>query len=787
MRILFRKLLRDLRESKGQFIATLIVVVIGVMFYTGINATFRNLSGASEKYYKEYRFADLFVSVIRAPESIADKLEQLPGVKMASGRLVQDVKITISGENAVIRLITLPDEKTEIVNDIVIKAGRYFSLNESNQCLVEEDFFKAHGLTAGDNITAVINGAEVRLRITGSAKSPEYVYPVKDGSELIPDNRKFGIVYVKNSFGQAILDMNGSVNDISILLNDSADIKKVRDDVEKLLDNYGITALTEREDQISNRMLSEEMNGLKSTAGAFPVVFFIVAAAIIYIMMGRIVENQRIQIGVLKAFGFKDTQVLAHYLSFSLVIGITGSIIGTVMGMFLGKSFTQLENMYFNLPPADMKVYPELAVPASLLTIFFCLLAGYNACKLVFRIMPGEAMRPKAPVAGRRILLEKVKLLWAKFSYSWKITLRNLFRNKKRAALTSVGVFFSAALLVIGFGSMDSFNYLIAQQYSTVQNYDIKVNFTRFISYEELNYIRSLPYVTKLEPVIETGVEIRNGWKKKNIGFVALESGAELYRVTDKNGNAVNIPSSGIMIPEKLADTLGVVKFDRVVLKPFYPDMKKKEVAVKGLVTQYLGLSAYSSMEAVRQVFGESGMANSAVLKLQATVHEKEVIDKLKELPVSGSIQSKSDAMNNLMKNMAAMKSSMGVMILLAGVLSMAVVYNIATINIFERQRELATLKVLGFRDREVQKLVFNENFIITFIGIALGLPCGGWLGKYMMTAFETDAYTIPFYVLNRTYAIAAVLTIIFTFAANLIVVRKIKRIKMVEVLKSNE
>ena len=273
MDILNRKLLRDLWQSKGQFLSVLVIVMIGVMFYTGINAAFYNLSGASEKYYREYRLADLWAGFYRAPENVEDKIESLPFVKMAAGRIVQDVKIDMDGQNAAIRLITLPDQKKDIVNDIIITSGRYFSNAESNQCLVEEGFYKAYNLKPGDYIFPVVGGKEVKLNVVGSVKSPEYVYPLREG-ELVPDNKKFGIVYIKKSFGQAILGFSGSINDLSLIFSEGTDLDQAKEDVKKFLKEFNVTEAIDRDSQISTKMLSEEMKGLKSTGGSFPIVFF---------------------------------------------------------------------------------------------------------------------------------------------------------------------------------------------------------------------------------------------------------------------------------------------------------------------------------------------------------------------------------------------------------------------------------------------------------------------------------------------------------------------------------
>lgn len=787
MGILNRKLIRDLWQAKGQFISVLVVVIIGVMFYSGINSGFRNMSGASERYYKEYRFGDLWAHFYRAPENIEKKAEALPFVKMATGRVVQDVNIGISGENAVIRLITVPDVKKDIVNDIVIQSGNYFSDGDNNQCLVDAGFFKAHGFKEGNYIYPIINGNEVRLKISGSVINPEYVYAVKDSSELIGDNRKFGIVYIKKSFGQAILGYEGSINDLSLTVKEGTDMEKAKDDVRKLSSEFGVTGIMDRGTQLSSKMVSEKMKGYQSMGTTFPIIFFIVAAVIIYITMGRMVENQRTQIGVLKAFGFGNLQILMHYLSFSVFIAVVGSVIGSILGAYLGKGFTELINAYFNFPSAEIRIYPDLVLPASLLTLFFCLLAGYNSCKRVFRIMPSEAMRPRAPLKGKKILIERVEALWRNLNYSWKMILRNVFRYKRRALLSSIGVIFAAAITIFALGEKSSIDYLIEQQYTNIQNYDIKVSFTRLMNMEELNQIKSVAHIEKLEPVLETGVEISNGWRKKDVGFTALTSNPEMYKVIDSEGTPVKLPDSGILIPEKLAKALDVKPGDTVYIKSFLPGKEKKEIKVRGIIAQYLGTSSYGGMDNVNYLLTEGAVANSAVIRLDNAGAERQVVDALKEMSAVSSVQSKSDALNNLVKNMAPTMSVIGVMIFLASVLSIAVIYNIATINIFERQRELATLKVLGFRDNEVRNLIFNENYMITLFGLMIGLPFGNWLGSSMMASYETDAYTFPFISGAETYILAAILTLGFTVLANLTLVKKIKKIDMVEVLKSNE
>jgi len=787
MNILFRNLFRDIKKSKGQFISILIIVILGVSFYTSLNSVFKNLSNSSTSYYNQYRLADIWVDLYNAPTSIEKKVKNLPNVKMVTGRIINDASINITEENATLRFITLPDTKKDIVNDIVIKSGRYFSEDDSNQCVVDEDFFKANDLKLGEYIYPIINGNKVKLKVIGTAKSPEFVYTVKDSSQMIGDNKKFGIIYIKQSFGEAIFDFKGAINSLSIQVFNNNDIEDTKDNIKKALKNYGAKSVIDRDQQTSCSIISEEIKQLKSMGGTFPVIFFMVASVIIYIMMGRMVENQRVQIGVLKALGFTNVQVLTYYMSYSGIIAFIGSLVGTILGTYMGVGLTKLYNEYFNLPLGHIKIYGEFVIPAFILTLLFCLFAGYNSCKIIFKIMPSEAMREKSPQGGKKILIEKIDLIWKNIGNLGKIIVRNLFRYKRRVLLTSLGIIFSSAILLVALSMNDSMNFMINQQYGSIQNYDIKVKFSNLISVDELNSIKSIHHVKELEPVLETGVEISNGWRKKDAGLTALIKDPQMYKVEDKSGNNISLPSNGILISEKLANILGVKVNDSVNIKIFFPGKEKQEVVVKGIVIQYLGLSTYTSMDNLNSILGEGKIASSAVLRLDSSEFETEVKNELKDMPRVTSVESKSDSLNALLKNMGAMKSSMGAMIMLAAILLIAVLYNIATINIFERQRELATLKVLGFTNNEIKKLIFNENYIISIVGMIIGLPFGKWLGGLMMANSSTDSYTIPYVVEIKSFIITIVLTFMFTVITNFILMKKIKSIDMLEVLKNKE
>jgi putative ABC transport system permease protein len=791
MRLFFKMLLREIKSIKGQFISIVIIIATGITFYTGFNTTLYNLKTASKQYFREYRLAHLWVYFSQTPENVVDRIAKISGISKVTGRVVQDVKLSPAEQNVMVRLITLPDSREAPVNDVLLKSGRYFTDDNCNQCLVEEAFFKTNGLKLGGVLRPVINGNEIKLKIIGTVKSPEYIYQLRDSNEVFPNTQKFGIVYLKESYGRLLLGFDGSINEAVIMLSDTVKSEVIQERLEKVLENQGLQEIIPRKEQLSYNTFSGEIEQLSSLGSAFPMMFLLVAALITYITMSRLVENQRTQIGTFKALGYNNLRILAYYLSFAVIMGLTGSLIGSVLGQYFSQFMLGLYNTIYQLPLAEIKPQYGLIVPASLLALVFGLLAGFNAAKHELSLAPAESMRPKTPKAGTKTLIEMIGCLWRRLNFSWKIIVRNLFRYKKRVAFTAIGIVLATALLLTAYGMDDSMNYLIGKQFSDIQQYDLKVNLNQLMNSDALKYFNSLPHVVKTEPMIEMGMELRNGWRMKKMGLTVLPRESELYRIADVKGVPVPLPARGILLPEKLGRLLHLRVGDQANLKVIWSGLRSdhtsKEIIIKGRVAQYVGQSAYGSMDQVNRFFDEGRIANVVLLKLTDRRHETAVVGKLTKLTTVSSIQSKAESVHSLQQVLGSTNSMVTLFILAAGLLAFAVIYNITNINIHERRRELATLKVLGFTEKEMKQLIFNENFIVTFMGALAGLPVGGLFLEALMQSAATDNMTLPAVLYPRSYLWTYCLMFGFTIVANLVLTRKIQTIDMVEALKSSE
>lgn len=792
MWIFLKKFFRDLGESKGQFVSVLAVVIIGVMFYTGLYSALDGLSGAGRRYFEDYRLADLWGSMYRAPEGAVRRIEEIDGVGLVTGRVIQDVRISLEERDAMVRLISLPDKRTAVVNDIQMKSGSYFSSDAGNQCIVSEDFYKANSLVLGQTIEPIVNGDRVKLKIVGTAKSPEYTYEIREASELIPDPKRFGVVYVKKSYLQSILDFKGSINEISVLLKQQGDIQKVREEMKRVLNQYGLVGVIEKKDQLSYSMFNSDATSLESMAAIFPMLFFIASAVIIYITMTRMIENQRTLMGVMKALGYSNLNIMLHYQTYPLLVGILGSIIGSLAGVFLvGKGLVSLFNTMYNIPTGDIRIQMGIVLPAAVLALLFCAAAGYNACRKELSLVPAESMRPKPPAVGRKMFLERLRLLWSNINFSWKIIFRNLFRYKRRSAMASIGIIFSMVLLMVALGFQNSMDYLMNMQFYEIQRFDIKINLSGIMNADELAYIRSIDHIEAVEPILESGMELTRGWMKKDIGITAVGRDSKLYRFYDSSGRPASIPEEGILLPEKLMAKLGVKPGDRVYLKSFYPgkneDKHKKEVTVRGSTSQFIGQVAVCSTDYLNYLFNEGVITNAAHIRIEGPEYEKEVIRRLKDIRGISTIQSKSEVIANTEKTLKSMNGIIISMMLGAGILAFAVIYNITNINIFERRREIATLSVLGFTAGELKSLIFNENFFLSTFGALAGILPGKLLTELVIEMQTSENMYLSAVLNPSSYFIAAFMIIAFTVTANLLLARKIISINMVESLKSAE
>jgi len=411
---LTRKLLRDIRAAKGQFIAACLLVLCGLALFISLLSTHRNLCFSRDSYYEDYRFADFFVELEKAPLTALKRAAAIPGVLRVRGRIVKDVPLEVQGgeESVVGRIISMPPRDIDVINDIYLVSGSYFPGADEREVIVNQRFCEANGLRVGDSFKATINERQERLSIVGTAYSPEYVYPVRTAQQFAPADRTFAIIFVKDTFAESAFNMGGAVNNVVGLLKPGANLEEVLDQIEDRLDPYGVYHKYGRDKQLSNRYLKEELKGLRGSALVLPLVFLIIAALVLYVILDRITEQQRAQIGVLMSLGYSKAQIVTHYLGYALAVALVGAALGCALGYYVAGELLKMYEPFFRFPVLKGRFYPQVAAVAFLLSGSMCVLGAVRAALRILRIEPALAMRPKAPPSGRPVLLERVGLLW---------------------------------------------------------------------------------------------------------------------------------------------------------------------------------------------------------------------------------------------------------------------------------------------------------------------------------------------------------------------------------------
>ncbi len=787
---LTKKTLRTLYRSRGQVLAVAAVVLCGTACYIALSSCHRNLLLTRDTYYAENRFADFEIALERAPETVLFKVQEIPGVRQVRARITEEVKLELPGDAEAKsgRIVSMPDERRNVINNVVVTQGRYFEPGAVNETILSERFAEANGLGLGESVYATIDGRKHTLKIVGLGASPEYIYIIRSMASLVPEPDRFAILWVPEKFAEDAKNMQAACNNIVGTLDDPAAAERVLDTAADLLSAYGVYAKTSREHQVSNRFISDEITGLGVQARVMPAVFLGVAALVIFIVLNRMVRNERTQIGLLKAYGYTNLTVALHYMQYALLQSVLGAIGGFVVGQWMAAGMIRLYVQFYTFPILRARIYPDVLIESLGIAVFFSLLGAVIAAYRAAQIHPAESMRPGSPRRGRRTVFEQYPVLWRRLSFTWKMIVRNVSRNSFRAGLNVFGVMMSSAQLIVGFYAIDAITYVLNFQYEMTQRQDATVSFFFERGKDALYETARLPHVREAEPLLQYPFEMKSAWRAKDVVIVGMRRDSDLQRLLDTDDRPVDIGDQGLVLSAALAKTLRVRVGDDVQLKPLMGRVtKEKSVPVSRIVEQYFGMSGYMNIEALSRVLDEPFAMNAVLVRTDRKM-ASQLHDRVKDIPLVGGVELREDALRNLQETLATSMRIMGTAsIIFAAVIAFSIIYNVTMVSLGERERELASLRVLGFSQREVGAILFNENFLTGALGIILGIPMGMAMVWGMMHAFDMELFRFPFHIEPRTYAISTGLTIFFIVVANLAVRVKINRLNMVETLKSRE
>ena len=791
MRALDRKLVRDVWRLRGQVLSIALVVAAGVMAVITMRSTLASLERSRDDYYREQRFADVFASVHRAPETLARKIEEIPGVAAVRTRVIWPVVLDIGGlpQTAQAQLVSVPDRRRPVLNDVFLRSGRYVAppwQGGEDEVLVSERFALANDLGAGDTLSAVVNGRRRTLAIVGVALSPEFVYEVDPSAGFLTDPRLFGVLWMARQPLAAAADMTGGFNDVVLALAPGASERAVIARLDRLLEPYGGRGAYGRGDQISNRLVSDEMAQLEGSASTVPLVFLGVAAFLLHIVLLRLVATEREVIATLKAFGYSNAQVGLHYLALAMLAVGVGAVLGLVAGFWLGSGYTSLYGRYFYFPALTYQATWSQALGAVLVSALAAPAGALSAVRGAARLQPAEAMRPEAPARFRPLILERWGLhRW--LGTAQRMVLRNVERRPVRALFSALGVGFALAVLLIGFAMLDSVNFMMDRQFRVIQREDVAVGFNREVDPSAVGELARLPGVVRAEGFHVVPVELSSGHRRRRLAITGLSPEGTLRRMTDPSGASHPLPRSGVVLTDRLAEGLGVGPGDAVRVELLDRGGAGRELVVAALIDEMLGINGYMTLEELQRLADRGPRVSGAWLAIERG-SEAAVFDELRAIPAVSSTLSKSAMLRSFQEQMAqSFVVTTGVLLVLAAVLSIGVIYNGARIALSERGRELASLRVLGFTRQEVAAMLLGEQAVITVLGLPLGVLIGYGVVAAIMASFATDLYRIPLVMDPGTALSAAGTIVVLAAAAGWLVRRRMDRADLISVLKTRE
>ncbi len=772
---------------RGQMFAVTLVLACGMATYVTMRSAFRSLEVAQTGYYSTFRFADVFTHVKRAPESVSAALAAISGVAAAQTRVVMDVTLDVPGldEPATGRLISIPGHRTPMLNDLFIREGRYIEPGQRGEVLISEAFASANRLTVGDGIEAVMNGKWEQLRIVGIALSPEYIYEIRP-SEVFPDNRRFGVLWMSRDVIGPAFNMKDAFNDVAISLTRNADEREVISRLDKILDRYGSLGAYGRSDQISYRFLADELGELRAYGLILPTLFLCIVAFLLNVLLSRLVGTQRGQVAVLKAFGYTNLEIGLHYLELALVAVTAGTIGGVGLGLWLASGMMNIYARYFHFPELQLQADARLILFAVTIAAGSACLGAVSAVHRAVALAPAEAMRPEPPATFRPGLLERIGLRTLLAPAS-RMVVRNLGRRPWRAFFSALAVALSVAIVVSGRYSIDAVNRLVRIQFQTVQREDVTVVFQELRPARVSHELARLAGVLLVEPYREVPARLRFGHRSRLVALLGLVRGGELRRPVDQQLRPVDLPPEGLVLNTKLAEILSARPGDIVTVEVLEGARPVRRVRVAAVADEPVGLGTYMDVSALHRLMREGDTISGAYMKVDSQAASG-LYSTLKHTPSISGVAVREAMLASFWKTFGeSIWISTAFLVGFASVIAFGIVYNGARIALSERGNELACLRVLGYTRAEIARILLGEQGLLTLASIPAGFVLGFALSLLLSRFFSRELFRLPLVVNPGTYAFSAMVIVAAALISGLVVALRLRNMDLTEVLKSRE
>lgn len=786
---LTRKLLRDLKSLRGQVITIALVVACGISSYVTLQSAYDSLLYSRDRYYQDYRFADLFASMKAAPSSVAQRLQNLPGITRADSRIVETALVPVDGMTRPASGVVVgmdPGEQGVRLNDVHVVSGRTLDASRSTDVLLLDAFARSHGIVPGDTIEVVLNESLRKLTVAGLAISPEFVMPISPG-QMSYDPKTALVLWMNQSALEAIFQMSGAVNNIAFELEPYADVDEVVLQVERELERYGNSGVVLRAKQMSNYVLEGELNQLRTMAGFVPYLFLFVAALLVNVVLSRLVQLQRGQIATLKAVGYTDSAIVAHYLQLVSLIVCLGAVAGVGLGAYLGKQMTGMyTGLFFQFPDPSYRLRPASVVLSVAMSLGSALIGGWLSVNHVARLPPAEAMRPPNPVRYRRSWIERLGLLNV-LGPGARMIYRELARRPVRVLLSVVGISMCTALVVVARTTWDGVAYLLNVQFHESMREDLTVTLSGAMPERVVREMKHMDGVFVAEGMRTVPTRICAQHRCRDAAITGYQTGLTLRRLLDSQAKPQTIPEYGVMLTEKLGELLGVGLGDNVDVQFRDGQWNEAQVRVTALISEPFGLQGHMSAPNLARLLHSEVDVNTVLLSIDSA-KLAQVEARLQDMPAVVSVGSPRDFRRQFNEQSASMILVFtSIITTFAAVIAVGVIYNNARVALSQRARDLASLRILGFTQREIATILFGEQALTVILALPFGILLGRWLSQLMMGTADPENYRFPALISNFTVLFAVAVTVAAALFSGWVLRRKVVRLDLIAVLKTRE
>lgn len=785
--VLDRKLLRDLSRMKMQAAAVGAVLACGVTVFVMATGMHGSLERARDGYYDSSRMADVAAGVVRAPDRLTRELAAIPGVRAVETRISGVGLLDLPGRNEPVsaRLVSLPPDREPHVNGIVLRRGRMPSAARDREVLVNEAFAEANHLAPGDRLGALIYGKRRDVEIVGIASSPEFVFAVAPGA-LLPEPERFGVVWMgREALGRAF-DRDGAFNDVQMRLEPDANERAVIDAVDRLLARHGGRGAYGRDRMLSAQFLADELNSLKTMASILPPFFLAVAVFLLNVSLSRLVATERANIGLLKSFGYGNFSIGLHYAKFALVFSLLGAALGMLIGRWVGHQIAGIYANVYRIPDLHFDAGAGVYLGALAVAVLAGLAGAARAMGQAIRLPPAAALAPPAPTGFGRLgaLVENAA---ARLDGKSRMVARRIARFPRRSATTVLGIALGMALLITSRHFPLSMDRIVEVTFGVAQRMDVMVSFSEAADEAILRDIARLPGVMAVEPLRSSDVIFEAGSRRQRNSLIGVPPGARLNRVLDENLEAVQPRADGLTLSELIAGKLDVKLGDKVRVQATDGHRATAELPVVAIVKPYLAASAYMDLGALGRMLREPDRVTAAYLLLDSTQRDA-FSARAKELPTIMAVSFLDNARES-MRRLLEQGSGFfaGMFVVFSSLMAAGVAFSSARVTLAEQERDLATLRVLGFGRAEASYVLLAEMGALLLMALPLGALLGNVLSRWLMSQFQTELFTFPYVTSAAAYGESALFVAAAVITATLLVRRGVDRLDLVGVLKSRD